>query len=217
MTVLDSVHSFLKSKRDKHNDPALIDRVLQFDFELQINVITAGMKSVPDHKGWFTDGKHTFWPIRIPKAANDVPHFNDYELRWPLQDYCESVGTTGWDWIDQCSRWVAFDLDSIVGHADGLPVHDLELARQHACELPYVECRRSTSGRGYHLWVALNEIQTRNHTCHARLAQRVLRKMSHDAKFKFSDSFDVVGNNFWIWSRKATPENGGLSLIKAAC
>jgi hypothetical protein len=211
-SVLNSIRLFLHSKRDTHNDPSLIDRVLLRDVELQCNMIPG--TPVKGHKGVFTDGKYKFWNLRIPKGANREPWFDDYELPFPLEEYCESIGSTGWDWIDRCSRWVCFDLDSIANHKAGLDADALEAARQRACELPYVECRRSTSGKGFHLIVELDEIPCQNHTRHAAIAQQVLRKMSHDTQFDFAATADIVGGNFWIWSKRATSENGGLSLVK---
>jgi len=44
----------------------------------------------------------------------------------------------------------------------------------------------------------------------------ILSMMSSATGFDFASQVDVCGGNMWIWHRKATKENGGLALIKAA-
>jgi len=83
---------------------------------------------------------------------------------------------TGWDWQKRCSRFVAFDFDSLVSHAKGIGLSDdaLEKIKEAASSLPYVEVRRSTGGSGLHLYVYLDGIPTQNHTEHAALARCIL-------------------------------------------
>ena len=33
-----------------------------------------------------------FYPIRIPKAADSDPHFDDYSLTWSFAQYAEAIG-----------------------------------------------------------------------------------------------------------------------------
>ena len=72
--------------------------------------------------------------------------------------------------------------------------------------------RKSTRGGGLHLYIFFSDTPSPNHTVHADLAQRALKKMSEDTGFDFSAPLDVSGGVMWIWHRDATPENGGLSL-----
>ena len=120
------------------------------------------------------------------------PEFTDYELRWPLDLHAEGIGMTGWDWEERKSRWVAFDVDSIVGHAAGVGIsdEDLERVKKAAESLPYVEVRRSTGGKGLHLYVYLDGIPTANHTEHAALARCVLGMMSEQCGFDFASHVD---------------------------
>ncbi len=164
----------------------------------------------------YIDAGTEYWNIRVPKKANEIPEWNDYHLRWSLSKYAEQIGTTGWDWKKRCSIAVGFDFDSIVGHAKGLSEEQLTLVRASLQSLPYVEIRKSTGGKGNHIWVMVDEIPTPNHRVHAILAKAVLAKMSVDAGHDLSADVDVYGGNMWIWSTRATPENEGLKLIKAA-
>jgi hypothetical protein len=216
-TVTQSIRNFLTAQRAKHNGPDLLDRYLSHDgMETQVNVHAAGGEQVDEGSNRrFTDGARTWGPIRIPKKANSVPEWYDYHLGWQLSECADALGASGWNWKTRTSEWVAYDIDGLT-HGAGLSDGQLTEVRDAAFALPYVEVRRSTSGSGYHLYVTLKSIPTNNHTEHARLAQRVLRKMSHDAKFDFGSRLDVCGNIFWIWSRKATKENRGFELLKGA-
>ena len=183
--------------------------------ETQINVSTNG-EPVEGRTNTYSDGQFTWWNIRMPKNANSEPEWNDYQLSWPLDLYAEGIGTTGWNYIDRASMSVGFDFDSIAGHGTGLSVDQLESIKQAVTRLDYVTVRRSTGGAGLHLDVLLSSIPTRNHTEHAKLAKLILEKMSRDANFDFSLGLDVCGGNMWIWHRKMTLLNGGLSPIKDA-
>ena len=138
--------------------------------EVQVNVAVDGAEKVPDKRNQFTDGKEKWFPIRIPKNAKDEPYFDDYPLHYSLAAHAEGIGLTGWDWKNRCSRWVAFDFDAITGHAAGIGVTDEELRAvlAAAIKIPWVTVRKSTSGRGIHLYVFFSDPpKTMNHTEHA--------------------------------------------------
>ena len=84
--------------------------------------------------------------------------------------------------------------------------------------MPYVEVRRSTGGRGIHLYVYLDDagIPTENHTEHAALARCILGMMSAEVGFDFASAIDACGHVMWIWHRKMSAENHGLEIIKPA-
>ncbi len=197
-----------------HNNPALIRR-WNSSMETQINVSTNG-EPVEGRSNTYTDGQFTWWNIRMPKKANSEPEWNDYQLNWPLDLYAEGIGTTGWNFIERASMSVGFDFDSIAGHGTGLTSDELEAVKEGVTDLDYVSVRRSTGGAGLHFEVPLASIPTQNHTEHAKLATLILEKMSRDADFDFASGLDVCGGNMWIWHRKMTPQNGGLSPIKDA-
>ena len=112
---------------------------------------------------------------------------------------------------------MGFDFDAITGHAAGISDEELNRVREAAQATPYArDIGRSTGGAGLHLYVHLDCIPTANHTEHAAVARAVMAKMSRDAGFDFKGNVDCVGGILWIWSRRATAENGGLTCIKAA-
>lgn len=221
MKVTASIAAFLKSERDKHNGQDLLDFYLDHPgLETQVNVAAGDEgRPVPGQRSTFTDGLNEWWNIRIPKHADSDPEFKDYELKYPLELHADSIGSTGWDWRARLSLYVGFDFDAIAGHAAGVGVTAEKLAevKQAACNLPYVQVRRSTGGGGLHLYVFFgNGVETSNHTEHAALARCVLGLMSAEAGFNFAAQIDACGGNMWLWARKSTPENKGLQLLKPA-
>jgi hypothetical protein len=216
-TVLESLTNFLTAKRETHNAPELLD-LWTPDMETQVNVSAGEGEPVPGRRHTWTDGLHEWWNIRVPRNANSDPEVHDYPMEWPLDLHVESIGCTGWDWRNRCSRWVGFDFDSITGHAAGIGVSadDLANVAEAAKALPFVEVRKSTGGAGLHLYVHLDSIPTANHTEHAALARAVLGMMSSETGFDFSAKIDACGGILWIWHRKATPKNEGLLRMKAA-
>ena len=215
-TVTQAVRRFLTAQKTKHNGPDLLERYLALDgMETQICVHRGDGEPVDGKSNTYSDGVRTWGPIRIPWKANSVPEWRDYHLSWPLHEYVDAIGSTGWNYLTRTSLYVAFDFDGMT-HGAGLTEQQLNEVRQAASELQYVEVRRSSGGSGYHFYVMLDLIPTANHTEHAALAKRVLKKMSCDAKFDFASRVDVCGGNFWFYHRKATKENQGFSLIKAA-
>lgn len=218
-SAINSVVNFLTARRNQHNGPDLIDRFLRHgqNYEIQVNVFQGKGDRVEGKRSTYDDGQFRYFNYRVPHKANSTPEFRDYELGYPLDLYADGIGSTGWDWVDRCSRYVGFDFDSITGHAAGVGVTKDELLKiqEAATALPYVEVRRSTGGSGLHLYVPL-EVPTANHNEHAALARAVLGVISRDAGFDFSAQIDCCGSVLWLWHRKMTPENGGLMLLKAA-
>ncbi len=220
--VRASIELFLRAKRAAHNGQDLLDRYLDdsLNLETQVNVAVGKGWAVEAKKGKiYTDGLDEWWPIRIPKKAASDPNWNDYNITWTLDEHAEGIGCTGWDWENRKSLWVGFDFDAITGHAKGVGVSESELQRvkEAACALPYVEVRKSTGGKGLHLYVYFdrkNAIRTPNHTVHAALGRAILGMMSSETGFDFASHIDACGGNMWVWHRKATPENQGLMRIK---
>ena len=82
--------------------------------------------------------------------------------------------------------------------------------------IDYAELRRSTRGKGLHLYLLLMDVLVGNHTEQAALARALLGMLCHDAGLDFAPLFDCLGSNMWIWSRRATLENRGFELLKPA-
>lgn len=216
-TVLESLGNFLRVRAETHNAPELLARWTPA-METQVNVSAGHGEPVAGKRSTYSDGLDTWWNIRVPRKADSEPEFRDYELNWLLGEHAEGIGCTGWDWQTRCSRWLGFDFDSITGHAAGVGVTDQELerVREAASALPWVEVRRSTGGKGLHLYVLLDAIPTKNHTEHAALGRAVLGWMSSETGFDFASQIDACGGNMWIYHRKMTPGNQGLKLLKHA-
>lgn len=218
--VSECITNFLRAKRENHPGRDLLERYLEhgISMETQVNVAAGNGEPVAGKRATWTDGSNEWWNLRVPKGAMDAPSFSDYDLTWPLEVHAEGIGSTGWDWEQRVSRWVGFDFDALVGHAKGVGIsaQDLLEVRRKASELPYVETRNSTGGKGLHLYVNLTAIPTANHTEHAALARCILGMMSTEAGYDFASQIDCCGSVMWIWHSKMTMENEGLKLIKPA-
>ncbi len=200
-----------------HNAPELL-RSWSGELEMQVNCVATG-EPVEGKRNTWHDEEFTWHHIRIPRNADSVPEFRDYQLGFPLEKYALAIGSTGWNWKERKSEYVGFDFDAIVGHGPGIGLtpERLEEIRAAAEALSYNELRRSTGGAGLHLYVRFaSGIATANHTEHAALGRAVLGLISKDAGFDFAASVDACGGNMWLWHRKMTRENGGLGLLKAA-
>ena len=215
-----------QSRRNELNNPELLARYTP-SMELQLNVAADGSDQVEGKHNCWTDGDEEWWHIRVPKKAmTEEPFWHDYDLEWSIAKHAEAIGMTGWDWASKRSKWVAFDFDSITGHAAGVGVtkDQLQDVQEAACAIPWVEVRLSTRGRGLHLYVYFCEAQepgdpgipTKTHTHHQALARTVLGMMSQHAGFDFSSAIDACGGNMWVWHRDATKANHGYAQVKAA-
>lgn len=204
-------------------DPTPLSRLYRPEIETQVLVGSHGGERIdssyqgPGRGYSYTDNDGNTWKsFRIPYRAYDEPEFNlDSEIHFDLSRYADGIGLTGWDWQARQSLWVGFDFDSLVGHSAGLSQEDLEVVREKAQSIPWVEVRRSTSGRGFHFYVYFeNPVPTANHTEHAALARTVLGQMNALAGFDFSGSVDCFGVVLWIWHRIRAER--AFSLVKEA-
>lgn len=193
------------------------------DMEVQVLVAQDGGQRVESEykgrpwQGW-TDGFQTWKAFRIPRNANTIPSFEDTVLGFDLAVHAEAVGMTGWDWRNGLSRWVAFDFDAITGHSEkhGRKLTDQQLTeiKDSLNEIEWVTLRKSTGGKGLHVYVFLEPVATANHTEHAALARAILGKISSLTKSELETKVDICGQNMWVWHRKITKEAGGLSVLK---
>ncbi len=179
----------------------------------QIDVSNVGQRPVAA----YTDDVEIWKPFRVPYKAMSVPEDNDTTIKFNLDKHVEGIGMTGWDWVNKQSLWVAYDFDSMLGHSDkhAKKLTDAELSKvqEIVTGLPYVTLRRSTSGRGLHLYIFLNKIPTANHTEHAALARSILSMIAGVTGYDFTDKVDICGGNMWVWHRKMVGTDG-LKLIK---
>ena len=212
--VSEAIRNFLTARKTAAN----ADLIARWHpgMETQVNVAAGKGEPVEGKRSTYTDGVDEWWNIRCPKNADSEPEWKDYNLRWPLDLYAEGIGLTGWDWQAKQSRWVGFDVDSLLSHAVGVGISDSELkkVKEIATSLPYIEVRQSTGGSGLHLYCYLDNIPTQNHTEHAALARCILGLMSEETGFDFSNQIDCCGGVLWVWHRKLA--DNGLKIIKAA-
>ena len=193
------------------------------NMECQVNVAQDGGERIEgDFKGrkWhgWTDSLTTWKSFRIPHKAFSDPEYTDSEVKFDLAEHAEGIGMTGWDWKNRRSKWVAYDFDAIMGHSDKhagkLTNEELDAVREAAFNIDWVTIRKSTSGKGLHIYVYLDDVPTANHNEHAALARAILGKMSAIAGFNFESKVDICGQNMWIWHRKMAGTDG-LRLLKA--
>lgn len=192
------------------------------DMEVQVNVARDGGERITgEYKGkkWsgWTDGEQTWKNFRVPWNAWKDPQYVDKEIMFSLEHHAEGVGMTGWNWKNRTSIWVTYDVDSLVGHSTGLTAQQMNSIREACVNLPWVQVRTSTGGKGIHLYVFFEAaVPTQTHTEHAALARAVLAQMSSETGFEFEASIDVVGGNAWVWHRKMVKSDGGLAIIREA-
>lgn len=203
MLKIEAISSFL-SKRARPDMAALYKP----EMEVQIQVARDDGEPVEGtYKGklWkaWSDGLTTWKSFRIPFNSKSEPTYEDSELRFDLFAHAEGIGLTGYNWRNRLSEWVGFDFDSLYGHSNGLSDHELEEIIDVVRKAPYVTLRRSTSGKGLHLYVEFaNPVPTANHTEHAALARAVLNDLSMHLGLKLDMKVDVCGGVMWFWHRK---------------
>ncbi len=203
----------------QHNAPEDLAARYVHGMEVQVNVRQGDGEPYIDSDGkprwgWFSDGTDKWYPFRIQdqKSAGKSVTFS-------LEKHYDAIGISGHDPCQNLSHGVGFDFDSLVSHTVGLTDDQLKAIREKLAILEYVDLRYSTSGNGYHAWIWFdpdNLPETANRAEHKALARAVLKKMSLDTGCEFSDEVDHLGELLWICARRATVENDGLTLIKAA-
>lgn len=221
VTQTESIKTFLKVVTHPE-----LSAMYNQGMEVQVNVAQDnGERIKGDFKGktWngYTDGVQTWKPFRIPFNANTEPTYDQStQMKFDLAAHAEAIGMTGWDYLNQVSKWVAFDFDAIVGHSERhdkrLPDEQLNQIRELVSNVPWVTVRHSTGGRGLHLYVMLPDVPTINHTEHAALARYVLGVLSATVSYDFNAVVDTCGSNIWVWHRKLQQADNpnGLKLIK---
>lgn len=212
MLKTEAIAKFLSSQ------PYAMCKQYKKSLEVQVNVARDDGEIVKGSyagKGWqgFTDGLTTWKPFRIPWNAMDDPRYEDRPLRFDISLHAEAIGMTGWDWILQRSRWVGYDIDSIISHKEGLTGEELKKITDKLSAVEFVSIYTSTSGNGLHLYVFIeNNFTVKNHTEHAAIARAILDKLSAFSGLKLEAKVDTFGGNMWVWHRKAGPRS--FKLLK---
>ena len=187
------------------------------EMEVQVNVAqgTGQKNRVGRGSFFYSDGIETWKPFRIPYGANTEPQYMDTQLKFNLEQHIEGIGLTGWNWQKKQSHWFGYDIDSIINHKMGLSEKDLDQLILKITEVPYITSIKSTSGKGVHLYIHLDEpVSTATHTEHAAIARSLLSVLSIDACYNFANSIDVCGMVLWIWHKRAETNQQAFKLIK---
>jgi len=201
--------------------PDLAD-LYNYNMEVQVNVNGEGEgveRIEGDYKGvnWvgYRDSSGQIWkPFRIPWGANKDPKYEDAPMNFDLAHHAEAIGMTGWDWVERASRWVAFDFDSIINHKVGLTEDELNGIREAVSDVEWVTVRKSTSGTGFHIYIFMDPVPTATHTEHSALARAILGQLNAITGHDLQSAVDCCGGNMWVWHRKMTEANQGLTLLK---
>lgn len=193
------------------------------EMEVQVNVFQGSGEKIDTDNRAIKYGKlgvpYEWFNFRLPRNADSEPIDNDFTLNYPLNEHVDAIGMTGWNWKQQVSVRVGFDYDSITGHAKGVGLADDDLkALQEKCAgIPEVLMLTSTGGKGIHIYFEFdpaNLPNTKNHKEHAALALACLADLSRRVGFDFQAGLDVGGGVMWIWARKMTADNHGLTILK---
>ncbi len=136
----------------EHNNPELIQLWGEDPsrFETQILCYTDGTP-VPDSNK-YEEGNEIWGPLRWPyDSFTEKPYFNNPPITFIPSKRVKAIGTTWWDWVNKHTVKVGFDVDSIVGHAEGVGVEKAVIDKICLCDAPWLEIIRSTRGLGRHL------------------------------------------------------------------
>ena len=225
MNRLDAIKEFLQEKARPDIAPLLESL---HEMEVQVNVGQDGgekfySETKEGYKWWGfrapvrspkggSEHGDVWKPFRVPYNANKSPVYTDTELTYSTEHF-EAIGLTGWNWVRRESQWVGFDFDSITGHSKGLTDQELIKIKEIVNGIPWITVRKSTSGRGLHLYVFLQPfIPTSTHTEHAALARAILGFISARCGAKLEASVDTCGGVLWVWHRRQAEE--GYELIR---
>jgi hypothetical protein len=156
-------------------------------------------------------------PIRIPHAGDtSSPYYNDHSYNPRLtSEAVVGVGVNGWNWIDQRSEYVTFDVDSVANHGGGLPDDQLAEILAKLMDVPETEIIRSKSGRGIHVRLYFApQPHAMTHGEHAHNGARALAWLAQETGLPLQSAVDACGKIAWIWHADTAP--GGFHLLKEA-
>jgi len=155
---------------------------------------------------------------RIPKAGNTTrPFFHDHTYHPALTtESVLAVGVNGWNWADQVSEFVTFDIDAVANHTTtGLPPERLVEIVAKLMDVPDCELIRSKSGHGIHARMYFGPFpRALTHTEHAHNGARVLAWLARTTGLPLESEVDACGAIAWIYHRDTAPN--GFELLKGA-
>ncbi len=152
--------------------------------------------------------------LRNPKEEKDGTLI-DKSHTVPAGSVLLAAGTAFWKWSARKQHSVGIDIDADDNHAAGLESAKLEEALDAAQRVPWWEVRRSSGGKGLHVFPQFSQpvdVATRAEA--SALAHAVLTLASREAAFDFKAAKDCAGGNMWIFKADAPPT--AYEVIKPA-
>jgi hypothetical protein len=204
MKKTEAVKEFLAAQENASD----VAQLYCHNMEVQVNVkpspkIVTKLSSAGKRFQAYTDGEETWKHFRIPWNAKANPTYSDGNLTFSTKHF-QAIGMTGWNWAEKKAEWVGFDFDSIASHQKGLTDEQLKEIFERVKSIDWVSVYTSTSGRGYHLYVFIqNSPELATHTDHAAFARAILSKLSGLCGFPLSERVDVAGGILWVWKEEA--------------
>jgi hypothetical protein len=169
-----------------------------------------------DYK-WYGNGIEE-WPQKWRDPLPDgKPHQG--RVKYDFAQHINAIGVSGRNHEHGLTLRFGIEWDAQTGHSEkfkkGLTPDQLEEVRQKLWPIPWLEIRKSTSGKALHVWGELAEpIPTADRAEHAAIARAMLKVMSDLANYDFSNC-DACGRIMWLWGRKMIGTQG-LKRLKPA-
>jgi len=112
----------------------------------------------------------------------------------------KAIGLTGWNAVEHKTNYVTFDIDSFSNHKNGLSELELEDLLVKLEEIDFTNIYRSTSGKGYHVYVFFTDpIPASTRKEHIKISKYVRNKLNILLGGGFSEKVDVSGLVSWVW------------------
>jgi hypothetical protein len=152
--------------------------------------------------------------LRNPQESEDGS-LSDKGQHIPDGTKLLAAGTAFWEWPEKKQHTVGIDIDTDDNHAAGLATSAFAGALEAAKRVPWLEVRRSSGGKGLHLFPRFSEpVDVGSRAEASALALAVLALASREANFDFKAAKDCAGSNFWICKVDAAPN--AYEVIKPA-
>jgi len=115
-------------------------------------------------------------------------------------DEVKAIGLTGWNSVTHKTTYVTFDIDSFSNHKNGLSDLEMENVLIKLEEIDFTTIYRSTSGRGYHVYVFFTDpIPASTRKEHIKISKYVRNKINVLLGGGFNEKVDVSGLVSWVW------------------
>jgi hypothetical protein len=126
-----------------------------------------------------------------------------------------AAGTAFWEWTAKKQHRVGIDIDTDDKHANGLTSGEFGKAFDAVKRVPWLEARRSSGGKGLHVFPKfMHPIDVSTRAEASALARVVLTLASREANFDFKAAKDCAGSNMWIYKADAAPN--AYEVVKQA-